>query len=334
MATTTVECTPLSATTAPTHLTLALLHRQLNTHAMGVTSNRGGGNHGHLAIVMDAIKYLALTNVAFIAPVHPGPTPTPGATGPIITENNRLHAAAIIEHKLYKDTEATIKRMIIAAVPITYIGELQDQELGFATVTPQAILQHLDTNYGKITYDDLAENKASMNKQWTGDQPIEILWTQISQAKSYAANHNPITEKDTVMAAIDNLHASGLFPDDLKTWRNKPLVDQNWINLRDHFNQANTNRLQLQTVGGAGYTAKEDTNKENRAGNDEFKNWKYCWSHGLNKSHAGKHCTAPLEGHIKEATLNNPLEGNRIILFPNTGRGNGARRAPPRQQKA
>jgi hypothetical protein len=160
------------------------------------------------------------------------------------------------------------------------------------------------------------------------------LWAQITQAKAYAATHNPITEKDTVIAAITNLQASGLFADDLKNWRNKPLADQTWSNLKEHFNQANKNRLQLQTISNAGYTAKEEANKdkEKKTTNGEFKDWKYCWSHGLNKSHAGKHCTAPLEGHVKEATLNNPRDGNRIILFPNAGRGNGIRRAPPRHR--
>jgi len=251
MATTITECTKLSASTAPTHSTLAILHKQLNTYAAGITSSRGGGNHGHLALVYNDAKYLALTQVAFIAPVHPGPTPIPGATGPIITENNRLHAAALIDHKLYKDTEATIKRMILAAVPITFIGELEDNELGFATVTPQEILQHLDTNYGKVTHADLSKNKARMNQPWSADQTIKDLWTQISTAKAYTATHNPITEADTVMAATNNLQASGLFADDRKTWRNKPLDDQNWLNLKEHFNQANTNRLQMLTVGGA-----------------------------------------------------------------------------------
>jgi hypothetical protein len=334
MATPITECTKLSAATAPTHSTLAILHKQLNTYAAGITSSRGGGDHGHLALVYSDAKYLALTQVAFIAPVHPGPTPIPGATGPIITENNRLHAAAIAEHKIYKDTQATIKQMILAAVPLTFIGELEDNELGFATVTPQVILQHLDTNYGKVTHADLSKNKSRMNKPWSGDQPIEDLWTQIATAKAYAATHNPISEADTVMAATDNLQNSGLFKDDLKSWRSKPIADQNWANLKEHFNQANSDRLQVQTVGGAGYSAKTEPTKENKANYDElkeFKNWKYCWSHGLNKSHSSKHCGQPLEGHVKEATLNNTHDGNRIILVPSAGRVNGPRRPPPRQ---
>jgi hypothetical protein len=137
------------------HLTLATLHRELNTVAMGVTSNRGGQNHGHLALVMTAPNYLALTNHAFIIPMHPGPNPQPGATQPQITENNCLHIAAIAEHKTYKDTENNLKQMILKAVPLTYIEELQDQLLCFSQVTPSTILEHLE-HYGTITFKDLA----------------------------------------------------------------------------------------------------------------------------------------------------------------------------------
>jgi hypothetical protein len=45
MSTLMMECTPLSKDVVPTHLTLATLHRELNTHTMGIPSNRGGGNH-------------------------------------------------------------------------------------------------------------------------------------------------------------------------------------------------------------------------------------------------------------------------------------------------
>jgi hypothetical protein len=36
--------------------------------------------------------------------------------------------------------------------------ELQDQVLGFATVTTKQLLHHLDTNYGTISFKDLARN--------------------------------------------------------------------------------------------------------------------------------------------------------------------------------
>lgn len=333
--TTTMECTPLSQTKAPTHLTLATLHRELNTYAMGVTSNRGGGNHGHLALVTTAAAYLALTNQPFDIPVHPGPHPQPGATQPIITENNRLHTAAIAEHKTYKDTENALKQMILKAVPLTYIDELQDQLFGFAQITPVTILQHLDTNYGTVTLEDLAHNLETMHAKWSADKPIEVLWAQITQARSYAAAHDDITDKAAIMSAINNIETTGLFADDLKMWRNMEIATQTWPKLKQHFNQANRNRLMNATISNAGYTAKgtptAPTEDNPRAqGNDEFRNWKYCWTHGLNRSHNSMQCRVPADGHNKEATINNMAQGCRSItlLIPRTGTRFNNRRQP------
>jgi hypothetical protein len=333
--TTTMECTALSPDTAPTHLTLATLHRELNAFAMGVTSDRGGGNHGHLALVMSDADYQQLTGAAFIIPNHPGPNPAPGATQPQINENNRLHTNAIAEHKTYKDTETTLKQMLLKAVPNTYIKELQDQLLGYAQLTTRDLLAHLDANYGTVTFEDLARNLENMHTPWSRDKPIKNLWTQITQAKTYAAAHDPITEKAMIMSALTNLQVSGLFSDDLKSWRNKSIADQTWINLKKHFNQANKHRLSNPTITNAGYTAKEQTNetKENKSSrnttNDEFKNWKYCWMHGMNKSHRSTNCRKPATGHIRDATINNMKNGCTTITQPYQPREDGNNRKPP-----
>jgi hypothetical protein len=317
-----VECTPLSKEAAPTHLSLATLHRELNTYAASIESARGGGQHGHLALVMNDADYLAIANEAFVAPVHPGPNPVPGNTQPQIIENNRLHAAALLEHKTYKDTENQLKSMLIKAVPNIYIEELQDPVLGYATVTTRQLLQHLDDNYGTVTARDLARNMDQMTKQWTGDQPIENLWIQIQRAKIYAAQHDPITDKTAIRAAVTNLQATGLFSDDIKAWENKPIAEQTWVALKQHFNQANNHRLQNPTVADVGFTAKESTGNNqgekentatrNRAG-EPLTNWKYCWTHGLNKTHPSKNCKYPSQGHVLTATLDDRQNGSLSI---------------------
>jgi hypothetical protein len=283
--------------------------------------------------------YLAIANVAYIAPVHPGPNPAPGNTQPQITENNRLHAAALLEHKTYKDTENQLKSMLIKAVPTIYIEELQDPVLGFATVTTRQLLQHLDDNYGTVTARDLARNMDQMTKQWTGDQPIENLWIQIQRAKIYAAQHDPITDKTAIRAAVTNLQATGLFTDDIKAWENKPIAEQTWVALKQHFNQANNHRLQNPTVADVGYAAKEipsnkegekeNTSTQNRTG-EPLTNWKYCWSHGLNKTHNSKQCRYPNQGHITTATLDDRQNGSLTIYAGGANRR--GRRQPLQDQ--
>jgi hypothetical protein len=334
--TATTECTPLSKETAPTNLTLSILHRELNNYAMGITSERGGGAHGHLGLVMTAAEYLIIANQAYVHPVHPGVNPLPGLTAPQITENNRIHAAAITEFKTYRETEATLKRMLLQAVPSTYTEELQDHQLGYAKVTTKDILAHLDTTYGTVSFDDLTKNLENLHTPWNGDKPIETLWAQVQHAKAYAASHDPITDKALIMSVITNLTNTGLFGDDLKQWNLKEIADQTWPKLKIHFNKANHHRLKTATVASAGYKATEEE-KENikpeqkmtgRNRKNTPENWMYCWMHGLNRSHTSNTCRYPNEGHKTTATLNNMQQGSNMIC-PRLERHNNRQQQAP-----
>ena len=57
---------------APTYDTLKTLKDQLKANATSVTSDLGGGNHGHLGLVLDAPEYVNVSVVPYVRPLHPG----------------------------------------------------------------------------------------------------------------------------------------------------------------------------------------------------------------------------------------------------------------------
>eukprot|EP00978_Attheya_sp_CCMP212_P025911 scaffold84189_cov35-Attheya_sp.AAC.1 len=57
------------------------MHKSLCENAAAVTSNLGGGNHGHLALLVTDTAYFEETQLAFIAPTNPGDDP-PTALNP------------------------------------------------------------------------------------------------------------------------------------------------------------------------------------------------------------------------------------------------------------
>jgi hypothetical protein len=120
---TTTKCTPLVKDTHPTHLTLATLHRELIFHALEQKTHLGGGRHGYLALLLSPAAYLAIANVAFIKPQHPGPNPVHilGATTAQITESNRAHAAALVQYNAYHTVEQQLKTMVLEAIPATFV---------------------------------------------------------------------------------------------------------------------------------------------------------------------------------------------------------------------
>jgi hypothetical protein len=175
---------------------IRLLQRQINANAMAIPSSRGGGAHGHLALCMSPPDYLALTNVAWQAPVHPGQAPVipNGATGPQITEINRQYKANMEEFTLLKSTEAALRKCLINTTPATYIDILANEIFEYANVTPAAIIEHMQTTYGQVTLDDLAANMEDLKRSWHPDQPLEDLWKQLRRCQAFALPHDPISD--------------------------------------------------------------------------------------------------------------------------------------------
>ena len=71
----------------PTYKTLqTLLTTKIKANASSVPSTLGGGQYGHLRLILSAARYATLANtVPWVSPPNPGPfAPPAGGTGPQI----------------------------------------------------------------------------------------------------------------------------------------------------------------------------------------------------------------------------------------------------------
>ena len=326
------ELTSLSATSTPTNITLKLLRKEINANAMSITSTRGGGEYGHLALTTAAAAFLAISGTAFEPPVHPGPSPIhePNATQHQITEVNRQYAANLKEFNVYIAVDANLKKQLIKAVPDTFINELSDELLGYAKTTTLTLLTHLISTYGTVTDEDLNDNLADLSRPWTSAQPLEDLWKQIRSCQLFAQHRDPISDAMAVRSAIINLEKSGVFIDTLKEWRKFPLDERTMVRLKDLFNKANLERKRQLTSTHAGYNAhalppptpqalgaQQSVKPPNPNPNPStnIKNLYYCWSHGLggNPNHDSTNCRKQQPGHRTDATVFNMFGGLNTI---------------------
>jgi hypothetical protein len=129
----------------PTHNTILLLQRELNSNAMSVHSNDGGGLHGYLTLTVSPQRYLHIAGAGnvFPVPVAPAPLINPAGTQIQVAEAIHQHAEQVRVFTRYHNTDKALVRAIIAATPSTYIDALADAELGYANVTTLQLLQHL-----------------------------------------------------------------------------------------------------------------------------------------------------------------------------------------------
>jgi hypothetical protein len=207
----------------PTNASLRVLKSQLCNNTANVPSRRGGGAHGHLGIVMNAVEYITVSNnIPWVDQIHPGELPVHG-TGvmPILHEQiNCQYDADLAAYELYSKVSYTLKRQILLAVEPTILQALAYPRLGFMTVTPLAMIRHLDETYGRLMPGEIKANRLALSTPWNPDRPIEDLWASIDTICRIADDGKaPITEVSTISILLDMLETSGLFSSTTEKFR-------------------------------------------------------------------------------------------------------------------
>ncbi|KAI2511196.1 hypothetical protein MHU86_3161 [Fragilaria crotonensis] len=307
--------TPISG--KPTNTTLQLLQqRQFFTNARSVPSARGGGLHGHLAILLSDADYIARVGVAFEVPIHPGPPPDAVGT-----------AAAIA---------------VLTAINASFLSALEDPDFGFGDVTPLALLEHLRTEYGTMTPEELERNRSALSEPWNFDDPIEDLWSKISNIQRVATlGAVPIPDLTVITLTLAMIEKTGLLASTTEKFRLRPSADWTLALFKAEFKLGNQERVRRLTASDAGFhgahhasvitppppIAAAATAAPPRAPpatpaqhvSVEGGKLYYCWTHGLSqhRNHTSATCHNKATGHRDDATAFRMQGGNNTIA---TGR--------------
>ena len=143
---------------APTYDTLKTLKDQLKANATSVTSDLGGGNHGHLGLVLDAPEYVNVSVVLYVRPLHPGNlTIPPGTAQHEATRLRNDHKEAIRLFRETVDVEKALIKQLVAAIDDTYLKTLRNATTNSITQPLHQVLDFLFTRYGRIDPDTLSD---------------------------------------------------------------------------------------------------------------------------------------------------------------------------------
>jgi hypothetical protein len=197
-----------------------------------------------------------MAGVAFGMPIHPGPNPIhfAAATTAQITETNRQYTNSLSEFNLVSTLNTALTALLITAVDDVYIAKLSDATMAYANVTVRALLQHLQTTYVAITFTQLDQNLAKLDRDFNPDEPMELLWKRVKETRQFAADsQDPISEITAVRKTLSVLKKTGVFTDAIKDWRKRADADWTWANFKSDFNLANNERERALTAATAGY---------------------------------------------------------------------------------
>ena len=220
------EDMPKLATTTkePNRQSLKAFQECIQDQAMAITTT--DPILGFLGLVITDIKYVTLSNTgaSFTAPLDPGvipPDPT-NLTAVQLAEAIRQYNLARDEFKTYCAFQIILISMITNSCPKKYLTSLKDPITKFRRCTPLALLQHLWTEYGTITSQDLTTNYTRMTAQWNPPTPIEDLFLQLRDGQEFATDGNKtISDSQLLRLCYENVSNTGLYNDALKVWRAK-----------------------------------------------------------------------------------------------------------------
>ena len=216
--------TPMDPTSRPTARTVRILRKQLFANLGSVTSELGGGGHGHLGMLMPPAAYQAISNggVPYVPPVPPA-QPIYHGTAALVATLQQQHTDRKKVFEDYRDLSIETKTMMIQAIPLSFIRTLNHDQVGFANATPLLIMNHLLQTYGEITEDDLETSIKELKAPWNPDQDIEDIFARGTFCRSLATKgEDPIMDATYTRALVTIFEESGVLEKACEDWNKKP----------------------------------------------------------------------------------------------------------------
>jgi hypothetical protein len=335
--------TPLDPNTTPTPTAVRRLRQEMYNNALSMQTTYGGGQHGHLGMLMPYHRYQVLAKTPYSlsdsAPAFVDPheqaaarqvwwkpwtwTQSTAATTKLYNDAKLKFDKATTNWEAAHEFKRTMRKLLIQAVPAMYLTTFHSSEYGYADMEPGAVLEQLIHKYGTITRKEMAANLAKMRLPWNPDAPIETVFTNAEECQKFATDGDePIPEGQYIEALEETFRNSGVLEQAVYAWETMSEEDQTLELMREHFTKADiVRRSKRDTIRGtltanlAGATPVTPSPPPTKPARQ------YCWTHGFG-NHSGTNCRSPAKGHVREATMDNWEDhGGSSTLVPLKGKG-------------
>jgi hypothetical protein len=165
----------------PTDEDLNLLAKELTNAAGSVATQNGGGEHGHVGMVVEEAEYITFSNAErFLVPTNPGPYPTTVDPDKIIRERQLAeHKAEVVEYETYLGVENYLRRMIVKSLDHEWLAKVESEKMGFNHLSAKTLMTHLRNVGGSLDHMDVTELISNIQKPW------DAIETPAAQSVSY-----------------------------------------------------------------------------------------------------------------------------------------------------
>ena len=192
-----------------------------------------------------------------------------------------------------------------AQIALRKTGEITiDQGLNHAAVVDM-VTEGVRAAFAESTPPEQQVNNTSKNKQ---------LRRQVNEMRGLMELMNAAQQQPTQSNSVQQPYNSPQFPFYPPNANQQPFMfphnmyNQNDFQMQDWSNYNNNNNNNY-CSGRGGHGRGGRGSRGGRGGCGGRRKRKYCWTHDL-QDHNGSECQAPMQGHLKEATLENRMGGS------------------------
>ena len=221
----------------PTSHDLTNLEKEIISTLANIPTTLGGGNHGHVGVIMDPTEYNTMTGgTAFVNPVNPGIYPAGLAVNAAAGTRARAeaeHKELINQFETFEGVRLGTKDLILEAVDNEYLSEIEHDTLGYLNVTPRQMIGHLLTRGGALDFADTKDLLAERDGEWNVTENPQLYFNRVEKAiKGLTRNgiNSDLNERKDI--ALFHLKATGEFDAAVREWEAKPAADKTWANIK------------------------------------------------------------------------------------------------------
>ena len=221
----------------PTSHDLTILEKELIAILASIPTALGGGNFGHVGVIMEATAYSTMTTgIAFTNPINPGVYPAGLAANAAATIRARAeaeHKELINQFETFEGVRQGVKDLILEAVDNEYLIEIEHETLGYLNQTPKQMLDHLLARGGALNFADTKELLTERDGEWNISENPQLYFNRVEKAmKGLLQNGITSDPNERRDITLFYLKATGEFDAAVRDWEAKPAADKTWANIK------------------------------------------------------------------------------------------------------